>query len=719
MMEQGDAANTMTLNYVGIWEEIETWIQEVQNKMLDTERRAPNVLEDTERTAEIPRGQWVEIPPSISVDRARSVGVLGRVDVDELEEEDFNDCIGWDDVNDVQIPLEMIKAARREEVQFMKSRNLWSVVPKKECLVKTGKPPVSVRWVDTNKGRDGELEIRSRLVARDFKGNDKDRDDLFAETPPLEAKRMLLSRAATNRKDGRRRKLMFIDVRKAHLNPVCEQDVYIELPDECGDEAGVCGKLNFWLYGFRPAAAAWEKLYSQRLESVGFVRGKGCGVVFWHQQRDIALAVHGDDFTFCGLAEDLRWIQDLMASWFDIKLRAILGDEPNDQKEVVILGRVVRWGKRGIEYEADPKHRRLVLEAFGLDDDSKSLAVNGHREDRQSEEWENELLDRGGAKRFRALAARLNFMSLDCPDLQFPIKQCSRDMANPKNESWRSIKKVARYLVGRKKVVWRFWWQDEPTEARVYTDSDWGGNLKDRKSTSGGAWFLGNHCIKTWSCTQGAYALSSAEAEFYAMIEGTTRAKGLHTLARELGFVDLANVVKLGTDSSAAKSFVSRRGLGRMRHLEIRDLWLQQQVRDGLVEVSKVPGERNPADLMTKILPIADIRIRVADLGMELVEDIADRGASRSKEICCVSVGIDDRVWLAQGTRGGGKIREGVRRRGPRREARQEGVKLMGWRNGFQGWRTSSRTACPPYGFKREVTRSCLFRNRICPIFAT
>merc|ERR1712046_163593 len=53
----------------------------------------------------------------------------------------------------------------------------------------------------------------------------------------------------------------------------------------------------------------------------------------------------------------------------------------------------------------------------------------------------------------------------------------------------------------------------------VLADSDWGGNVKDRKSTSGGVWMLGNHCIKTWSASQGPYALSSAEAEFYAMIE--------------------------------------------------------------------------------------------------------------------------------------------------------------------------------------------------------
>ena len=68
-----------------------------------------------------------------------------------------------------------------------------------------------------------------------------------------------------------------------------------------------------------------------------------------------------------------------------------------------------------------------------------------------------------------------------------------------------------------------------------------------------------------------------------------TRSKGLVSLAKELGFLDLSNVVHVGTDSSAAKSFVNRQGLGKMRHLEIRDLWLQKEVaelRSRLTELS-------------------------------------------------------------------------------------------------------------------------------------
>ena len=98
--------------------------------------------------------------------------------------------------------------------------------------------------------------MKCMLVVRDFKGKGKGRDDLFAETPPLLCKRLILSRAATRRVDGRFRKLMFIDARKAHLNAKCEEDVYIQVPEECGLGREWCGKSNYWLHGFRPAAAA-------------------------------------------------------------------------------------------------------------------------------------------------------------------------------------------------------------------------------------------------------------------------------------------------------------------------------------------------------------------------------------------------------------------------------------------------------------------------------
>eukprot|EP00973_Karenia_brevis_P007738 1050927-Karenia_brevis.AAC.1 len=63
------------------------------------------------------------------------------------------------------------------------------------------------------------------------------------------------------------------------------------------------------MYGMRGAAAAWGKCYADKLSNEGFRRGVSCGVVFYHKGRDLSLVVHGDDFTFCGLEEDLKRIR--------------------------------------------------------------------------------------------------------------------------------------------------------------------------------------------------------------------------------------------------------------------------------------------------------------------------------------------------------------------------------------------------------------------------
>ena len=70
---------------------------------------------------------------------------------------------------------------------------------------------------------------------------------------------------------------------------------------------------------------------------------------------------------------------------------------------------------------------------------------------------------------------------------------------------------------------------------------------------------IGKHCLKTWSSTQGAYAVSSAEAEFYAMIEAVIKAKEVINVMIELGF-EVQHELQLHTDSSAAKSFESEKG---------------------------------------------------------------------------------------------------------------------------------------------------------------
>ncbi len=81
------------------------------------------------------------------------------------------------------------------------------------------------------------------------------------------------------------------------------------------------------------------------------------------------------------------------------------------------------------------------------------------------------------------------------------------------------------------------------------------------------------------------------------MIRGSGRGLGYQALLRDLG-VEVP--VRVWTDSSAALGICSRQGLGGVRHLDTHTLWIQQAARSQRVDLRKIDGERNPADLLTK-----------------------------------------------------------------------------------------------------------------------
>ena len=83
-------------------------------------------------------------------------------------------------------------------------------------------------------------------------------------------------------------------------------------------------------------------------------------------------------------------------------------------------------------------------------------------------------------------------------------------------------------------------------ELDVFTDSDWAGCRKSRKSTSGDAIMIGQHCLKTWSQTQAIIAKSSAEAELYGVVRGATESLGMNTLIKDLGGSQLQIQLHLG-----------------------------------------------------------------------------------------------------------------------------------------------------------------------------
>ena len=137
------------------------------------------------------------------------------------------------------------------------------------------------------------------------------------------------------------------------------------------------------------------------------------------------------------------------------------------------------------------------------------------------------------------------------------------------------MKRVARFLKDEARCAQSFYEQHHDGRSiDVYCDPDWAGDVKDRRSISSVFDFHGSHLLKSTVSTQGTIALSSGKAEFTAGVKGTSVGLGVRSLGADLGMSLFPN---MHTDSSAAKGFFSRRGIGRIRHLHTPWLWMQQK----------------------------------------------------------------------------------------------------------------------------------------------
>ena len=499
-----------------------------------------------------------------------------------------------DDVKGGSLDKEKVMTARRLEMGYFKERGVYTKVPRAEAR-QMGAKVITTKWVDTNKGSEEEPNHRSRLVGREL--NLSDRPDLFAATPPLESFRYMISRCASTQYRQRPHRIMAIDASRAYFYGEAIRPVYIELPleDKQPGDDGMVGRLNLSLYGIRDAAQNWAVEHTRTLQAAGFTVGKASPCNFTHKTRDISVTVHGDDFTSSGPEEEQVWLKGLISKKYDIKC-TVQGPEAHHTQEVKILGRTLRWTDAGIEYEADPRHRAVVMSELGLESCRPVTTPHGP-EEQGCLPGQDEPLNAEEATRYRALVARLNYLALDRPDIQFAVKEAAKQMSALHAPDMLLLKRLGRYLKGAPRAIRRFVWQEQPTELAAYVDSDWAGDRVSRKSTSGGMLFRGRHLIKSWSSNQQIIAFSSGEAELYAMTKGAAQILGLVSVGEDFGETLGARV---HTDSSAALAIYQRVGLGKVRHLQVQYLWIQERHTDGSLGLHKVKGELNPADMLTK-----------------------------------------------------------------------------------------------------------------------
>ena len=102
---------------------------------------------------------------------------------------------------------------------------------------------------------------------------------------------------------------------------------------------------------------------------------------------------------------------------------------------------------------------------------------------------------------------------------------------------------------------------------------------------------IGGHFIKGWSRTQNNVTMSSAEAELFAMVKCAAELLGVRSMLRDFG-VESEGVIY--TDSSAALAIAKRKVAGKMQHVNVNCLWIQERQNEKDLELRKVLGTENP-----------------------------------------------------------------------------------------------------------------------------
>ena len=247
-------------------------------------------------------------------------------------------------------------------------------------------------------------------------------------------------------------------------------------------------------------------------------------------------------------------------------------------------------------YHHDPRHIDVLVKDLGLENGN---SVQTPATPEVTEEEKPEPLSQVQHHKYRSQVARWLFLS-------------RQRMSNPTQQSLVKLKRLARYLKREKQWGQVFKYGKTVEEVTTSTDSDWAGCKETRKSSSAGVVMLGEHALKAYTRKQKIIARSSAEAELYAAALGASESKGIVSLLRDLGY---EKKPVLAIDAKATEHILHRQGIGKLKHIDVAYLWIQDEVRSHRLRVRRVRSEDNVADLGTKPLSKAVIAKHCLALG--------------------------------------------------------------------------------------------------------
>ena len=306
--------------------------------------------------------------------------------------------------------------------------------------------------------------------------------------------------------------------------------------------------------------------------------------------------IHVDDILVVG-KRDFVMIKFLscLQSKYEVskELMEKRGDEVSFLKRKMVLQHDSR-----ITIQAHHSRVDQICSLLGLNKRLQNKRTPGHAEMDQLDTSGEVSPDQ--ARVFRTCVGILLYLASDLPHCQHVVRRLSTYSTQPTTCSMTILRHLVSYLACHEDICVSLLWRGRNSglfhqygsaaeyAIEIFTDSDWASNKETRRSISCSTIFFGNCLLYSSSRTQKLVSLSSAEAEVYACSSGAS--DGL-LLSGIISWMTNSRVkIYLLTDSSGPRGILQRQGVGRVRHLSCRVLWLQEYINSGQIKLSTVAG---------------------------------------------------------------------------------------------------------------------------------
>lgn len=201
------------------------------------------------------------------------------------------------------------------------------------------------------------------------------------------------------------------------------------------------------------------------------------------------------------------------------------------------------------------------------------------------------------------MVGSLRYLTATRPDLIFSVNLVSRYMENPTEQHLLAVKRILRYVQGTSGLGIQYVRGGEQ-KLIGYADSDYAGDVNDRKSTSGYIFMFGGGAVSWESKKQAIVTLSTTEAEFVAAGNGACQAIWLRNILEEMRCSQREGTTMFCDNSSTIKLSKNPVLHGRSKHIHVRYHFLRDLVKEGVINLEYCSTQVQLADVMTKAVKL-------------------------------------------------------------------------------------------------------------------